>query len=71
MVVGFTAIPVQSELVTTEVLSSNPAHAKVFSTQHCVIRLSVTRGGTYLHRGTVTIARASTSFSHAKNNKQK
>jgi hypothetical protein len=32
-------IPVQSVPITTKVLSSNPSHGKVYSIQHCVIKI--------------------------------
>jgi hypothetical protein len=37
-VVGFTTILVKSVPITTNVVSSNPAHGEVYSIQHCVIK---------------------------------
>jgi hypothetical protein len=38
MVVGFTSSYMQSVFITTQVVSSNPAHAEVYSIQHHVIK---------------------------------
>jgi len=44
MVVDFTTTYMQSMPITTNVVSSNPAHDEVYSIQHYVISLSVTYG---------------------------
>ena len=33
-------LPVQSMLITTNVVSSNPVHGKVYSKQHYVVKLA-------------------------------
>ena len=39
MIVGFTTTYMQSEPITTKVVSSNPAHCRMYSIQHYVIKL--------------------------------
>jgi len=38
MVVGFKKLPMQSVPITTNVVSSNPVHCKVYSIQYYVIK---------------------------------
>jgi len=38
MVVGFTKLPMQSMLITNNVVSSNLAHGEVYSIQHYVLK---------------------------------
>jgi len=38
MVVGFTKLPMQSVLITNNVVSSNLAHGEVYSIQHYVLK---------------------------------
>jgi hypothetical protein len=38
VVIVFLQLPVQSMSITTDILSSNPAHGKVYSIQHYVIK---------------------------------
>ena len=38
MVVGFTKLPMQSVLITNNIVSSNLAHGEVYSIQHYVLK---------------------------------